>query len=372
MAIRFELRDDNVRAVRFMVSPLVEAALSLNAYLFPQERSVQHEWIRSMRRLPVPLRREIQAFGFVLDFAIPDCLLPGHGRSPASWPEELGRLAALEPRAAGYEILRPAFHYAIASASGPEALEREDVRELIVERAERHGSRSLALARLSFTRPGELQARFVALLDDYWRLGFVDAWARLEPRLLTVARRDARTVAASGVYSILDGRFADTVVDRRAGFLMRQSPHEHTVRPTRSRPLVLIPSVFVWPHVRVNCDAPWPLSLIYPPGEIVAETRAAPVPSDLLAGQHALAEPARLQILRAIATKARSTEEIADLIGLSQAGVSRHLHVLADAGLATRSREGYYVLYAADTLRLRALTERLQAYVEPTAADRRA
>jgi ArsR family transcriptional regulator len=105
--------------------------------------------------------------------------------------------------------------------------------------------------------------------------------------------------------------------------------------------------------------------LIYPPGEIVAETRAAPVPSDLLAGQHALAEPARLQILRAIATKARSTEEIADLIGLSQAGTSRHLHVLADAKLATRRREGYYVLYAADLRGLRALTEGLGAYVCP-------
>lgn len=365
MAIRFELRNDNVRAVRFMVSPLVEAALSLNAYLFPQERGLQHEWIRSMRRLPVALRREIQAFGFVLDFAIPDCLLPTHGRSPASFAEELERLAGLEPRIAGYEILRPSFHYEIASVSGAEALARTDVRDLVLERAARHGSRAVALARLSFTRPEELQARFVALLDDYWRLGFGEAWARLEPRLLAVARRDARSVAGSGVYSILDGRFADTVVDRRNGVLMRRSPHEHTVRPTRRRPLVLIPSVFVWPHVRVNCDAPWPLALIYPPGDVMTETRVSPVPADVLAGQRALGEPARLQILRAIATKPRSTEELADLVGLSRAGVSKHLHILADAGLTTRRREGYYVIYAADPHGLRALTDRLDSYVCP-------
>lgn len=365
MAIRFELRDDNVRAARFMVSPLVEAALSFNAYLFPQERGLQHEWIRSMRRLPVALRREIDAFGFVLDFAIPDCLLPGHGRSPASWSEELARIADLEPRAAGFEILRPAFHYEIDAESGPEALEREDVRALVLERASRHGPRARALARLSFSRPDELQSRFVALFEEYWRLGFRAAWERLEPRLLAVARRDARRVAQSGVYSILDGRFTGTIVDRRAGLLIRQSPHEHTVRPTRRRPLVLVPSVFVWPHVRVNCDPPWPLSLIYPPGEIVTETRVAPVPAEITAGQKALGEAARLQILRAIATKPRSTEELADLIGLSPAGTSKHLRVLSDAGLATRRREGYYVLYAADTVRLRALTERLQAYVVP-------
>ena len=242
MAIRFELRDDNVRAVRFMVSPLVEAALSLNAYLFPQTRGLQHEWIRSMRRLPVALRREIQAFGFVLDFAIPDCLLPTHGRSPASFAEELERLAGLEPRIAGYEILRPSFHYEIASASGARGARSRGCPRARPRASRRATARArVALARLSFSRPEELQARFVALLDDYWRLGFGEAWARLEPRLLAVARRDARSVAGSGVYSILDGRFADTVVDRRNGVLMRRSPHEHTVRPTRRRPLVLDP-----------------------------------------------------------------------------------------------------------------------------------
>lgn len=365
MTIRFEVRDDNVRAVRFTVSPLVEAGLSLNAFLFPQERGLQHEWIRSMRRLPVALRREIVAFGFVLDFAIPDCLLPSLGRRAPTWAEELGRIAALEPREAGYELMRPAFHYAIAAATGPEALDRPDVRRQILERADRHGPRSRALARLGLSRPEEMQSRFVALLDDYWRLGFEGAWERLEPRLLLVARRDARTVSESGVYAVLDGRFAETVVDRRRGFILRNSPHEHTVRPTRRRPLLMIPSVFVWPHVRVNCDEPWPLALIYPPGEVVHESRVEPVPTDILSGQQALGEPARLQLLRAIGSQARSTEELAHLVGLSPAGVSRHLHILADAGLVTRRREGYYVLYRADLRRLRALTDALSTYLGP-------
>ena len=63
MAIRILVEPDPHPFVRFAVSPLMEAALSLNAYLFPRERPLQHPWLRAMRRLSPALRREIRAFG---------------------------------------------------------------------------------------------------------------------------------------------------------------------------------------------------------------------------------------------------------------------------------------------------------------------
>lgn len=346
MPIRFRLENENVRAVRFAVSPLCEAVMSLNALIFPRERGLQHGWIRAMRELPTSLRRELTAFSFVLDFAVPDCILPTPGRrTAATWDSELARVAALGPADAGYELARPAFHYALDTVPGPRAFERDDVRELVELRASRYGPDAVATARLAWDDPEQLLRRFVDLLQAYWEKAFAEEWRRLGPRLESVARRDARTVLTRGVYAILDGRFADTVVDRDAGWFLRNSPHDHEVRPSRRRPVTFVPSVYVWPHVRVNCDEPWPLAVIYPPADVRADARAEPVPETLPRALRALAEPTRLQLLGVIAARPRSTEELAHLVGLSAAGTSKNLALLAEAGLVRRRRDGYYVLY---------------------------
>jgi DNA-binding transcriptional ArsR family regulator len=364
MAIRFRLKNENVRAVRFAVSPLCEAVMSLNALIFPRERGLQHGWIRAMRELPTALRRELTAFSFALDYAVPDCILPVPGRrTAATWEDELARVAALAPADAGNELARPAFHYVLDPEPGPVAFEREDVRTLVERRAGMYGAEALATARLAWEDPERLLRRFVDLLDAYWDLAFAEEWRGLGPRLESVARRDARTVLTRGVYAVLDGRFAGTVVDATSGWFLRTSPHEHEVRPSRRRPVTFVPSVYVWPHVRVNCDAPWPLAVIYPPEDVRADARAEPVPADLPRTLRALAEPTRLQLLRVIAERPRSNEELAHLVGLSAAGTSKNLTLLADAGLVRRRRDGYYVLYELAPGALAGLSQTLAAYV---------
>jgi DNA-binding transcriptional ArsR family regulator len=373
MAIRFRLENANTRAVRFAVSPLVEALLSLNALLFPRERGLQHGWIRAMRDLPPSLRREIAAFSFVLDYALPDCILPRPGRRTAvGWEDELARMASLSPDTAGYELVRPAFHYVIDAPPGAGALERADVRAYVEDRAGYYGAEAVAVARLAWDDPPRLLGRFVRLLEGYWEHAFAAEWGRLGPRLETVARRDARTVATRGVYAVLDGRFADTVVDPEAGWFLRRSPHEHEVTPSRRRPVTFVPSVYVWPHVRVNCDAPWPLAVIYPPADVRAGARSEPVPPQLRRALRAVADPTRLQLLRAIAARSRSTEELAHLVGLSTAGTSKNLTLLAEAGLVRRRRDGYYVLYELEPDALAGLASALGGYVHAEGGASRA
>ena len=59
----------------------------------------------------------------------------------------------------------------------------------------------------------------------------------------------------------------------------------------------------------------------------------------------ALASGARRQVLRELAQAERTTSELAARLGISMPGVSRHLSVLENAGLATSRREGQRVLY---------------------------
>lgn len=65
----------------------------------------------------------------------------------------------------------------------------------------------------------------------------------------------------------------------------------------------------------------------------------------LLGGLRAVAEPSRLRLLAICAEGEWTVSELVQVLGQSQPRVSRHLRVLADAGLLERFREGSWVFY---------------------------
>lgn len=67
-----------------------------------------------------------------------------------------------------------------------------------------------------------------------------------------------------------------------------------------------------------------------------------------------LGEPMRLKILRAVCRAPRSVNDIVDAVGATQANVSKHLSLLAAAGILTRKKKGQCVYYGLkDELTLR-------------------
>lgn len=65
----------------------------------------------------------------------------------------------------------------------------------------------------------------------------------------------------------------------------------------------------------------------------------------LLAALRAVAEPSRLRLLFIISHGEFNVTELTQILGQSQPRVSRHLKLLADAGLIERHREGSWVLF---------------------------
>jgi len=58
-----------------------------------------------------------------------------------------------------------------------------------------------------------------------------------------------------------------------------------------------------------------------------------------------LAEPVRLQLLQVLMPGERSVSELADMTGLSQANVSKHLQLLLAHNLVARRKEGLFAYY---------------------------
>lgn len=100
--------------------------------------------------------------------------------------------------------------------------------------------------------------------------------------------------------------------------------------------------------------------------------------TDVGAALAALADPTRRSIYELIAAEPRSVRRLTDRVGISQPGVSQHLRVLRQTGLATATPQGASTIYSADPAGLepirswmnRLWDDALDAFVE--AAEREA
>ena len=58
-----------------------------------------------------------------------------------------------------------------------------------------------------------------------------------------------------------------------------------------------------------------------------------------------LGEPMRLRILQAVCRQPHTVNEIVTAVGATQANVSKHLLLLAGAGILARQKQGQHVIY---------------------------
>ena len=362
MPIRFRLPADAVDRVAFAYSPLLEAALSLHVLVEPKHHPLQHEWVRAMRALAPALRREINAFSFLYRVTLADIFLPSANEEYREFGLELERLAALDERTLAYELTRPLHDHGGAEPRDPR-LDDPRVRESVVRSAAFHGPETVRVARKLLEDPAAVTGRLVRLLERYWEAAFADEWRRLEPRLAAAVTEAGRQIADHGVYALLVGLAPQLRVDVRGAEFGIDVRHEHRVEVGEEETLVLAPSYFVWPHVRVNCDRPWPLTLVYPAGFVLGAARRELPSGELLRSLRAVADGTRLRALKLIAERPRSTQELARLIGISEAGLSKHLRTMSEAGLLTTRREGYYVLYSLVPEQVEAVAAGLPAYL---------
>jgi DNA-binding transcriptional ArsR family regulator len=362
MAIRFHLPPHAIDRVAFAYSPLLEAALSLHVLVEPKHHPLQHEWVRAMRALTPALRREIGAFSFLYRVTLADVFLPSPTEEYREFGLELERLSGLDERTLAYELTRPLHDHGGEEPRDPR-LDDSAVRTSVLRSAEFHGPESVRVAHALLEDPVAVAQRLTRLLESYWEAAFAAEWERLEPRLAAAVTEAGRHIADEGVYGLLLALAPQLRVDVRREEFGIDVPHEHRVDVGDDETLVLAPSYFVWPHVRVNCDRPWPLTLVYPAGFVLGAVRRELPSGELLRSLRAVADGTRLRALKLIAERPRSTQELARLIGISEAGLSKHLRLMAQAGLLTTRREGYYVLYSLVPEQVEAVASGLPAYL---------
>ena len=358
--IRIELPTHPAKHVAFACSPLLECVLSLHVLVGPKHHALQHDWVRRMRTLDPGLRQRIDAFAFLYRRHLPDFLVPSPLGPAESFEEEVAGIERLGPELLLEELGRPLFDH--GGRHGEGVYDDPAVREAMLRQAAADGEASRELAGLLLADPVEAGRRFAGLLADYWQAAFAAEWGRIEP--LLAESEAGRLVASSGIWSVLGRLPPRCRADATRGELLIDLPHEHDVVVSETSPLVLSPSVYVWPHLRVNCDPPWPTALVYAAPFLAREAAPRVPPAELLRILRALGDDTRLRILKLIAERPRTTQELGPLVGLSTAGLSKSLRRLAEAGLVVPRREGYYVVYSLDPARIAALSPAIEGFLD--------
>jgi len=357
--ITFGAGSEEHLAIRY--SPLLECALSLHVLVAPDQHALVHSWVRRMRVLPPDLKRRIGAFAFLVRWHVPDVLLPTSSARRESFESELARLSAQPPELLLEEFARPLYDH--GGRHGEGTYEDPTIREAMLRQAASYGESSRLLAELLLADPTRFAQEFARLLEDYWETMFAREWRWIEPRLRESVAESEHLVASSGIWSVLGRLPPHCRASPEWRELYIDLPHEHTVEVSASNPLVLVPSFFVWPQLRVSCDPPWDVTLVYATPEQARDAQPRIPPDELVSALRALADDTRLRVLKLISERPRTTQELAPLVGLSAAGLSKTLRRLSDAGFITRRREGYYVVYSVARDRLDAVSAAVDAFL---------
>jgi DNA-binding transcriptional ArsR family regulator len=355
--IRFHLPPDALERVHFSYGPVLEAVFSLHVLVEPQRHPLHHPFVRRMRALPVALRREIAACSFALGAAPPHL--------GAGLPDPLGRFPA---------DTSESFEDGIAYLRGlpAETVAKEFAGALAV--ADQHRSaRTDPALRLAHDDPAAFVERLCRLFEDYWEAAFENEWRRLEPHLAESVAEAGRLMLAGGlaaftrtlgprVHAHRDGEGFD--LDMMCAPQWGSAVGQDDVDVTVTDSFAFVPSGFSWPHIWYSVEAAWPVGMTYHAPFVTSQARPRIPPADLVRVLRACGDDVRLRVLRWIAERPRSTQELAPLVGITESTLSKHLRQLTEAGVLEPRRDGHYVLYSLRRARLESLSESLQAYLD--------
>jgi DNA-binding transcriptional ArsR family regulator len=216
------------------------------------------------------------------------------------------------------------------------------------------------LARLMVSDPPGCRDRLLDVLQKVSDEFFADTWAEFRSGLeqdAAILRRELDRREPAAVLAGLHPSASRMGTSAKIRFDKLQRD-EAVVGP---RPLVLIPSNRVWPHLTVKTEHPALIVVHYavrssaPFGELSLR--------ELQERLSAFTSPGRMEVCRHLLSEPITTSELASRLGWSNPQVSRTLRQLRDAGLVQSVRDGRLVRHRLDIEIVRRLGDDLLATI---------
>lgn len=342
MAIILQFGTLQLDQIAFGFSPAQEAIVSLHVFADSSHHPLHIPWVIRSRKLLSPgLKAELESFEILYRKRMVNLYDYQPAIGLLSFDEELAAILKTpieEYTSQVSDILLglPATH--------EDVLHDNHVRQEMINQAKANYPVSLSVVQELLHDPVHSREHFCNCLAEYWEACLVSEWPRLEDAFLQDIKSRGYTLLRQGVLGLLSTLSPELLINVHTGTGLRKSDVEITVEFNGKDTLFLIPSHFVWPHVLVKPDPPFHLK--YAIQEHWRQGQAPVPPERLLKLIRATGDMTRLQILQLLSQRAHSTRELAGIIGVTEAAVSKQLRVLQDVGLIKPRRESYYVFYS--------------------------
>ncbi|CAM5367342.1 ArsR/SmtB family transcription factor [Streptomyces coeruleorubidus] len=322
-------------------SALSELMASLHVLAEPEHHPEAAGWAARAAAAGPDLRDELSVFAPLWARFRCRLFFPRALPLAASLDEELAAVAAL-PAEDFLELVAP-------GVLGTNAQSVPPVRELRAgtaaaeDYARRCLRRSYArgeLARQLVAAPLELRDRLLAVLRAADTAFFAEDWRTLRTPLEDHAREVRRRLMIRSPADVLT-ELLPTAARVGPGERVRLDKLQIDEVKVAPRPLVLVPSARVWPHLTVKNEYPSCVVVQYAVGGTTPAEQLTL--RDLHHRLMALTSPARMELCRHLLGEPITTSELAARLGSSEPQVSRALRTLRDAGLVRSTRDGKLV-----------------------------
>lgn len=203
--------------------------------------------------------------------------------------------------------------------------------------------------------------RFLACLKEYYYLYFEKELRFIEPLLIRKLKKQSVICENIGIKDFTKSVHTRIEVSAKA-FLL----HKYTLFTIPFEAIDTIKfmaSSFADPHLLVGLDEERVLQFTL---MVNLEKAVEEVPFDLFITMKALGDETRLKILRCIYKKIDSTQAIAKEINITEAGISKHLKIMQEAGLLFKKRDGNYIRYVIEREMIDRIPMDIYQYLDKT------
>jgi len=360
LSIQIDLKNFSNTQVKFNYSALHELLISLHVLEDYQAYPLHLNWsLTTLRAMPDDLKQEREYFHLLLSTLI-FCLIDLDHESFPSFKAELNAFATQPLEEFTNPILSrlllaqpPGGKTILEDKVTVEQLRRDDYLQSKARQwIDTHYPDSHAFFDDLLNRPATVKTRFVKLLEAYWTHVFADFWEHNERHFIQDIADKGRILLKYDTMNVLDKLSPKMNIIR--GFPIIT----YVVSGVKDRfvldqddTLTLNPSFFTYPmlvfSVRGEKEKAMRLSITYPLATVYDISTSPVLADELVDIVSAISDPTRLKILRLVAQQDRSTTELAQILNLSDAAISKHLRVLKNGGWVASERNSYYVMYRA-------------------------
>lgn len=179
----------------------------------------------------------------------------------------------------------------------------------------------------------------IRVIKEYYERVFMREERLLRPYLTRILQKESKLCRKTGIWKWCKGIHPRLLVEENR--LVYRKDREYCYQKEHVRRIYATASTFVNPHLWLY-KGEGELEMVK---EVLTEQAKDEIPDKCVMVFKALGDHTRLKIVKLLMQGTLTTQEISMKMGISGAGVSKHLRILNQAGLVSKSMKGHYVEY---------------------------